>query len=418
MDTHLLPRTPVTAIGAALRAPDGMADGEVVTIDGVAMVCQTFTWRRRQAGTHVMLYLEGFVDNHRGNIVPALMEPVDHCPPSRHMPGTEPPRETAENGADMRKRVLLPADGTIAYAFVEDATLPPDAGAQRSGWLRVRDLAQPDAAADERIISGATSLFSVWRGPEAPAPMRFPAPFDDLDDGGAGAAEDGWTLVHDTRDARDAEPTNARADAESGRDYWMWGRPDARWWVVLHDGQTWWRNRLGHALGALGREDVAVVAVDSGSMAQRAADLTDPERATALTARALAIAGDYAEHPIAPDQAICSGQSFGGLAALSPLVTGAGLADTCLAQSPSLWFGNPDGRGGPHMRLAASQDLRGRTISIEVGAHEHPMTTNALRFAEVAEANGATVRINQFRGAHSTACWRDRLLAFLANLPR
>lgn len=348
---------------------------------GVDMVCAEFTYPASTGTGEAMLYLGGYTDFHRGDLTPCYM---------------------TRTGSTFVTRVLLPADAVLTYFFVTGPQLNPTIGHTRAGWLDFVGQAEPAGPGEKVWMVGGQRPERVWRGPNAIPALDYPEPFSASPDG-----------IHDRRAWRlDGWREYDRASAFGPRRMWVHHTGSARSWLIVHDGQVWWRNRLGWALNTLKREDVGVLLIDSQDFDRRERDLAHADRATEVTNLAVRLIEELAGDRPAPENVITCGQSFGGLASVYPLLADNPAATRALCQSGSFWYQPKEGLSATEK--ASRQAHEGIDISLRVGTDEPRMKEPTVTFARTVAETGAEVDCQMVRGGHSWARWRDDLISYIA----
>lgn len=328
---------------------------------------------RGPVGGQAMVHLNGVTDRFRRDVRWALLPVV-----------AREGEEQLHAGA-----YLLPRGLRCSYRVVTLPSLPRDAGATREGWLRIHRAGRPDPLADPaRVLAtplGAdSSLLSLPGAEEHPAweastPVRWDAPVM-------------RRLTERTR-------------------LWDFGRSDLA--LVLFDAEQWAAQGLEAALRRLPARPPLVLAVDSGSFAERADFLPFPDRVGAEVRAALAALEAFGGP--AP-KTMASGQSYGGLAAVGLLVDGE--VDWAFAQSPSLHFvpdhGPPgiDGTWGSLIERVRRDGAAGagRQLEIVSGTEEAGMLETALASEPVLATAGVDVSVRACIGGHDYAWWRHELM--------
>lgn len=359
-----LPRTPITSAPRMVK--------------GVAMCEVTFVAHRRD-DVDLLVQINGLTDHHRRGARPAVM---------RRIPGT-PLRVLS---------YLLSADGCYGYRLT--GTDP------RVGALDPRNPAI--------LRDGLRLGSSVWTGPAAPLVA-------------------GWPSVRPPGLGSYAQLV---LPAEGGQQRRLWlhreraaSRAMPPWLLVLFDGAVW--RELG-IVEALRANPLALPAgtlpdlllIDSIGPGERARDLPDRERVTAIVADALtAAAGRWGRH--LRERVVLAGQSFGGLAAANVVAHRPDLARTAIVQSGSFWWTPESPRPGQREQpgragqfessLARAAGLPGSRWVIQAGTDEGSMAPDALRVSRQLRELGAGVGFQHWRGGHDRAWWRHGLIAALAH---
>ncbi|WP_029136533.1 enterochelin esterase domain-containing protein [Nakamurella lactea] len=389
----------IDALGSAAR-PQPAADrfwtaqartpliGKQVAVDGVDLVEVSFL-ARVDTDREVMVCLTSLTDNHRANIEPALLQPI--C-----------------GGPVRQVSYLLPADGRYSYQLVYRDHFPLQVGADRPGWVRVRQDGRPDPRNPALLTRPHTGPASVFRGPGTP---RHPTAqhFEPVDG------------VVDPRGPAGRELLVEHSDGRSRRATLLTGADPGAPLLILLDGEAWrpWN------LSALrtGRRRPTLVLMDSVDLQRRAAELPIPDRCARIITDLLAAVRRTGLVTVDPDRTTIAGQSFGGLAAAGLVIDRPDLATSAIVQSGSFWFDRdvssaPGATAPGHL----TRSLAGRTLghrprlAVQVGTDEAEMTTQARQFRDAARAAGAAVSYTEFRGGHDYAWWREELATGMRQL--
>ncbi|MCI1963799.1 MAG: alpha/beta hydrolase-fold protein [Ancrocorticia sp.] len=181
--------------------------------------------------------------------------------------------------------------------------------------------------------------------------------------------------------------------------------------LVLFDGQVWHNSlaldRIVDSMIATGElPPLHIALVDSFSQQRRWHELGVPCQQAEFAARGL-VPYVQAIRSVAPgaENAIVSGQSLGGLAALWSLT----LSDTfghAIAQSPSLWRFD--------LTSVLHDDTLWHSITLQVGRFEGAMLDAARDVA--AQLPGRTVRVQAVNGGHDWAWWLPYLITELQRM--
>ena len=372
--------------GAAIvRLWDSLESAPVLgeSRDGLTEV--TFLRRQQREEVEVLVHVNGITDALRDDVTPALLARV---------PGTDL----------WHLSWWLPTAGTWGYRFVEMPRIPRDAGASHEGWLAIHQAGRLDPlnpSWQPHALGDASSLLVL---PEA---YQHPA----------------WPRVPFTAQAY----THVEIEVFDGesRGVHVWSRspavPDAV--LVLFDGEQWAGMGLADAVAAA-RLPVDLVLVDSVDFPTRARDLTDPGRAAMLVEAALEAHRRSTGHRPDAERTVVAGQSYGGLAAASVVVTRPDLVRTAVVQSGSFWFrrgvrptrdATAPGdlttavRGGVH-------DLAGVRIVLQADTDEGTMVAQAEMFTDAACEAGATADLVVVNGGHDYAWWKHHLLRAVEEL--
>ena len=434
------PHAPSDAGLAAVAASGTPVLGDSHVVNGVEMVEATFLWRDDQqhgASPSVLIHLNTLTDNHRTHIAPAI---------AARVPGT----------GWWALHVLLPQDALLGYrTVVTRDPLPDDAGAQRESWKRVHALGRPDPFNSDSLHDGFGLVSSMWQGPKA---LLHPdwrissdAPTDRAPICPRGE-RDGYDIRFDLEDAalRDFdEPHDPR------RRVTLWrgcrvpessGGRCERGLLVLLDGNIWRGNdAVDHLAPRSSRWDLLLI--DSGGLAMRSRDLSDPRRSRELLRRCLQAArratGDRdsatdspsdggGEYLWPPQRIVVAGQSLGGVAAADFVLHRPELATRAVVQSGSFWLGSDhrgEGEGdvltwlrrrAETRRTSAGSweqedldvrnggSLKARMV-VQCGVHESGLQRAARTAAALLKAEGTLVEYWEERGGHDYAWWRHGL---------
>lgn len=363
----------VQALAAGVAPEDVAASWPVVEAERDGGVPVTFAVRAPR-GHEVLLHLNGITDRSRADFGWAMLPVV-----------------ATEAGTDVHAAAyLLPPRLTCSYRIVTSPRIDRDAGRSRPGWKAIHEAGVPDPLA----------------GPCMRTPLGGDASLLEL----PGAA------VHPAWDPAApvvrAEPViNAMAP---GVRLWDLGRHDGV--VVLFDAEQWEAVRLRDALRRLGRTPPLLLTIASGDLRRRAAFLPYPERVEAVVLQALELLRRRFPH-LSRERIMATGQSYGGLAAVGLVVSGAAPVGSALAQSASLHFG--EGRERPPVADAPGDlvaSLAGRAavppgrIELVSGTQEAGMLEVAQAAAPALAAAGHDVAVRAVVGGHDYAWWRHELL--------
>ncbi len=279
----------------------------------------------------------------------------------------------------------MPPQWRASYSFLVHDGDGPAPWQDADGHPRLRavlDRGLPDPGVREpgpadRVLNRAGTSMSVVSLPDAPAQP--------------------WLGVPGAR-----RPERHRV---AGRDVWVHlvgapgpGAPV----VVVLDGEVWLDHHglpaaLGaaHADGAVPSHVAAFVA--SGSTADRWDDVGRPEGVTSFVAASLVpwLRSRWAVST-RPEETVIAGQSLGGLSALWAVARHGDVVGAAIAQSASLW------RGDPAPDLAAG---RGR-VHLSVGRQEWTL----LPLHRALAARVRLIEFEEFEGGHDYACWRGGLV--------
>lgn len=356
--------------------------GEAREVEGRECHLVTFVWQQADPARQVLVHLNGITDAHREDLSPVLLE---------HVAGT-----------DLWHRSLwLPSDGTWGYRMVDLPEIAPDVGATRQGWMAIHRAGRRDPGNPRWLPHMLGDESSVLVMPQA---WQHPAWLD------APTASEAWTtwqLVDpsgETRQLRHWAPAQGRASRL----------------LVLFDGEQWAAMGLADAVVRAGL-DLELLLIDSIDPGKRARDLPDPARATALVEAALL---HHAQECGSRDavEVIVAGQSYGGLAAGSVVVTRPDLAARAIVQSGSFWYaeGDEPRRDNPIpgdlvRRITAGEfgRLTGR-FTIQAGTDEGTMVDQARHFHAAVTGAGAHADVKVVTGGHDFAWWRHHLLRELS----
>ncbi len=346
----------------------------------------TFAWQPDDPAYRegeVMVHLNSITDAHREDIGPARMEWIGDT-------------GVAAVG------YLLPDDLVASYRIVWMPEIPQHAGATREGWRAVHEAGEPDPRNPERIPNPLGTTSSVLRMPRSQH----------------NAAE----LV-DTPPRRDYRSRDLELRATSPA---AWARllvpeKDAQRLLVLFDGEAWDGLPIEEALRRLDGPATAAVLVGSGPRPDRVDLLPDVGRVSRALEDVLAACRDAGLRDItARERVIVCGQSLGGLAAASCVVSAPHLVRTAIAQSGSYWHGSPEGtprsEGGAIMKQVEQMSLTGRRLVIQYGNQEQVLGPLSRRFAEACRAASADVIEREYPGGHDYAWWLTGLLDGLDRL--
>lgn len=363
--------------------PSSPVIGPPVRSDGRDWCEVTFLWRQLRTDVEVMVHVNGLTDAMREDVTPALLE---------HVPGTDL----------WHLSWWLPADGTWGYRIVEMPEVPRDAGDSREGWLAIHRAGrldplnpawQPHALgeASSLLVMPAAYQHHAWH----PAPSTAQSLRHLEIEGPDGAA----------RGVHLALPPQ--------------GEPEAV--VVLLDGEQWAALGIADAVAETGLA-TDLLLVDSVDFPTRARDLPDPVRAAALVEAALVACERATGRPHDPLRTIVAGQSYGGLAAASTVLTRPDLARTAIAQSGSFWYraGETPVRDNPHpgdlTRSLADGSLGSPPVRLllHAGTDEGMMARQSRLLQESARAQGVPAELRVVTGGHDYAWWKHHLLRDLA----
>ncbi|WP_170175760.1 alpha/beta hydrolase-fold protein [Propionibacterium australiense] len=125
------------------------------------------------------------------------------------------------------------------------------------------------------------------------------------------------------------------------------------------------------------------------------------------------------------ERTVISGQSLGGVTALTAALTAPHVFGTVLAHSPSMWW-RPDARRKPadlserdtswvteHVLSAPPADVR---VRLGVGSLEGPMVSHVERLHDGLVMAGVDSQLTVYSGGHDLAWWRGALLDDLCEL--
>ncbi|WP_420110645.1 enterochelin esterase domain-containing protein [Pseudactinotalea sp.] len=347
------------------------------TRDGLTEV--TFLWRQQRADVEVLVHVNGLTDAMREDVTPALLEQV---------PGTDL----------WHRSWWLPADGTWGYRFVEMPEIPRNAGASREGWLAIHGAGALDPLnprSQPHALGESSSVIVLPRAYQHPAWPLSP-----------------WSAQSYTH--AEIEPFDGESRAVH---LWSPSPAEPAAVLVLLDGEQWAAMGIADVVAAAGIP-VDLVLVDSVDFPTRSRDLPDPERAAALVAAALEAYTRATGHLPDASRTILAGQSYGGLAAASTVVTRRDLASTAVVQSGSFWYrhGVPPARdavdpGDLTTALAGGErDLAGVRLALQAGTDEGTMAAQAEMFRDAARDRGADAELEKITGGHDYAWWKHHLL--------
>jgi len=347
-----VPRVPVPE---RLRKPGALADGgPVVDREGDTCVV-TFVHRAPQARA-VLLFANRLTDE--TSLDATLMERL----------GPDGPWVLS---------LRLPPDWRGSYCFVVHTAdgPPPWEGATGPVLRALLDRGVPDEVPD-RVLNRAGTPLSVLSLPAAPAQPWLGTPHSPRPPAHSVAGRTVW--VH---------AVGAGADLPL---------------VVVLDGETWLDHHgLPEALDAAHRDGALpahlAVFVSTGSIAERWTDVGHEGGVTDFVAEQL-VPWARERFPVTtrPDRTVVAGQSLGGQSALWAVARHADTVGVAIAQSASLW------RGDPADDLLAS----GARVLLEAGRQEWTLLPLHRELA----ARVPTVELHEFEGGHDYACWRGGLL--------
>lgn len=345
--------------------------GPAVTRDGAELVEVTFL-AEGAPDTEWLVHLNSLTDRRRETLQPFRLERV---------PGTELLGGT----------FLLPADGVFSYRLTDITGLPDDIGTDRTGWREVHGRGGPDPRNPQRMPTPLGGAASVWTGPAAPW-ADWPV-----------SETDGW-----------AETTRHGVMVRV--------LPGDERVVVCFDAEHWKGLRLGAAARAAGLRHT-LVQVGSGNVEERAATLTDPDRAAERVRLALRTASAVLGRDVRWADVV-AGQSFGGLAVGWMLAKHPDLARAGVVQSGSFWHRaagdwGDEGPGDLLQLLQRGEADSTRPVIVQVGAEEGFMLPLSRAYRDVLLRRGSgNVGYREVRGGHDYAWWRAGLVDALGELER